>query len=437
MRRRILRSTMFAVLVAVTILGIPLGVFSANMVQSTTMDSLADRARTLARVLDSRVQAGLPITQTVLEAYAIPETGPPVRVEVTGADGFFIVSGASLPAGQLLSATQISATGLTIRIMQPRSSLYPQVARNVALVAAGGLVALIAGTVFAYRQSNRLARPLTMLAASAEMLGSGRVRPTLVHSGIDEIDQVAAELARSGERFALRLAAEHDFAGDVAHQLRTPLAALLMRLEEISYLTDDEQVRAEAAIGMEQVERVVEVLEDLRSHSRMSLGGTTELIRLGDVIAQQRNEFEPLFAAEDRALTFDVDEDTYVLASPGALGQIFATILENALRHGGGQVSVAGRGSGRNSVVITFSDEGEGVPDDIAGDIFERHVTSGKGTGIGLALARDLAAADGGRLELTRRVPAEFSLFLARVPAIDVDAILPAAGPTPKRRRTW
>ncbi len=69
------------------------------------------------------------------------------------------------------------------------------------------------------------------------------------------------------------------------------------------------------------------------------------------------------------------------------------------------------------AVVVEVADEGDGVPDDLAPRIFEREVTSGKGTGLGLSLARDLASADGARLELAQRRPAVFALFLAGVPA--------------------
>jgi len=85
------------------------------------------------------------------------------------------------------------------------------------------------------------------------------------------------------------------------------------------------------------------------------------------------------------------------------------------------------------------SDEGPGIPDDLAPRVFEREVTSGKGTGLGLSLARDLVAADGGRIELSQRRPPVFSIFLSGVPrALDPDVVLPEGAlvsPIPERRR--
>ena len=112
--------------------------------------------------------------------------------------------------------------------------------------------------------------PLIYLAAEAEQLGSGQVRPRLRSSGIEEIDLVQAELVRSAERVAGRIAAERQFASDASHQLRTPLTSLSLRLEEIELLAGEEEVRAEAHACLEQVERLTGVVEDLLKVSRRS-----------------------------------------------------------------------------------------------------------------------------------------------------------------------
>ncbi|MGO1279459.1 MAG: sensor histidine kinase, partial [Cellulosimicrobium funkei] len=268
-----------------------------------------------------------------------------------------------------------------------------------------------------------------------------QVRPRLEPSGVEEIDLVAAELARSSDRLAGRLAAERQFAADASHQLRTPLTALSMRLEEISLASDDPAVQEEARISLEQVERLVGVVDDLLASSRRAQGGTTEAVSLLDVVHQQEEEWVPTFAKAGRRLVVDVPPEYQVLATPGALAQVLATLIENSLKHGGGTTTVRARPSGTSGAIVTeVSDEGAGVPDDLAPRIFEREVTSGAGTGLGLALARDLAASDGGRLELAQRRPAVFALFLAGVPRrLDPRVVLPtgtavAAGRRRRRR---
>src|SRR5699024_8451282 len=243
------------------------------------------------------------------------------------------------------------------------------------------------------------------------------------------IDLVGAELVRTSDRLAGRIAAERQFAANVSHQLRTPLTALSMRLEEIQMLAEDEAVREEARVSLEQVERLVQVVDDMLKASRKTDGGTTEALHLQEVFAQQEEEWAQTFARNDRELVFRADADDAVFATPGALSQVLATLLENSLKYGDGTTSVRVRDSKSGTdtgVVIEVTDEGPGVSDDLAPRIFERNVTAGRGSGLGLALARDLVTADGGRLELAQRRPPIFAIFLNAVPKrLDPDAVLP------------
>ena len=287
--------------------------------------------------------------------------------------------------------------------------------------------ALTAASVVASRVSRRISAPLIYLAAEAEQLGSGQVRPRLRSSGIEEIDLVQAELVRSAERVAGRLAAERQFASDASHQLRTPLTSLSLRLEEIELLADDEGMRNEARACIEQVERLTGVVEDLLKVSRRTGGGTTEALHLGEVFAQQRDEWGPAFEAAGRALVLSDDVDRPVLATPGSLAQELATVIENSLRYGAGTTTVSVRSAnGGHGVFIDIADEGEGVDDDLAPTIFERSVSGHGSTGVGLALAKDLVEADGGRIELSRRRPPVFSILLNAVPkSLDPNKVLP------------
>jgi signal transduction histidine kinase len=209
-----------------------------------------------------------------------------------------------------------------------------------------------------------------------------------------------------------------------------------MRLEEILAATEKAEVRDEARIALEQVERLVTVVDDLLQRSRRAQGGTTEAVHLIEVVRQQEEEWAPTFATAGRQLRIDVSPTVQVLATPGGLAQALATLIENSLRHGGGCTTVRSRQSGPSgAVVVEVADEGPGVPDELAPRIFERGTTSGAGTGLGLALARDLVAADGGRLELAQRRPAVFAVFLAGVPrSLDPDVVLPKGSVVSSRR---
>lgn len=424
MRRRVLGATLSALAVAMVLLGIPLGVFAFQLVRDDALRDLDSRTATAARAIEVRYLSGEQLDETIIANYLGNSPGSPKHITVRLPDGTELTAGNEPQPS--FKGSYATDSGVIVLLSAPREDVFWEAARAVGLVFAVGVVAVVAGAAMALWQANRLAAPLVYLAASAEQIGTGQTRPRMRPSGVEEIDLVAEELVRSADRMAARLSAERQFAADASHQLRTPLTALTMRLEEIAALSTQEDVRSEAEASLEQVERLVGVVDDLLGRTRRTLGAGTQLVVLDDVFAQQRAEWEPAFTTANRSLVIAPTEAT-VFATPGGLAQVLATLIENSLHHGAGTTSVIARESGANhATVIEVRDEGEGVPDELAARIFERSVTSGKGTGLGLSLARDLVTADGGRLELSQRRPAAFSVFLQGVPTmVDLDTVVP------------
>ncbi|UNX55702.1 ATP-binding protein [Georgenia sp. TF02-10] len=428
MRARAIHMIVVAVTVAVLILGVPMAVFGALFVWNSERATLDLRASALSRSVERRLVNGEPLEDVMLEPWVAGGSYLPASILVRGPgpQGGEYSAGPDL-TDRVVRSLQITPSGATVRMEVDAGAVRWRAARVVLFVTAGAAVALAVGVVVARRQARKLSAPLIYLAASAEQVGSGTVRPQLRPSGVEEIDLVAAELVRTADRLAGRLAAERQFAADASHQLRTPLTALSMRLEEIEALSEQEEVREEARISLEQVERLTGVVDDLLKTSRSTAGGTTEAVHLDDVFAQQREEWAKAYRKARRQLVFDDAAGLAVLASPGSLAQVLATLLENALKYGDGTTKVVSRRAPTgNGVFIDVSDEGPGVDDEIAPDIFTKHVSGGTGTGLGLALARDLVEADGGRLELAQRRPPIFRIFLNAVPAaLDPDVVLP------------
>jgi len=274
------------------------------------------------------------------------------------------------------------------------------------------VVAVLAGVWVASLEARRFAKPMTQLVERAERLGAGESHFQPLVTGILEVDRVSEVLARSAQQNSRSLASERDFASDASHQLRTPLTALLMRLEEIAETHDLSVVQEEASIAITQVERLTTVVDELLSRTRRGRDAKPPTVSLDSVIASLQREWQPAFEQAHRSVRVHGQRGLMVRATPVALSQVLSTLLENSLAHGRGTVDVEARRSGP-SVVVEVSDQGDGVPAAIAPHIFERSVSTAQSTGLGLALARDLAEANGGRLELIQRQPAIFALFLS------------------------
>lgn len=424
MRKRVLQAVVSAVAVAVVLLGVPLAWAVVQNVRDDAISNLDLRVQTAQRTLESRIELGGEVSSAMLENYVSPQPGATAYIEVTLADGTRISAGEE--PQRALTATSVGDSGLVVAMYMDWWDVFLDGTRFVALVVAAGLVAIVAGIATATWQANRLSAPLVYLAASAEQMGSGQVRPKLHRSGIEEIDLVAEELSRSADRMSARLAAERQFAADASHQLRTPLTALTMRLEEISMATERDDVREEAERGLEQVERLTGVVDDLLGRTRKALGAGTQAVELDGILDQQRTEWTRAFEEAGRNLVIHPCHLS-VFATPGGLSQVLATLIENSLHHGDGTTVVSARATGATrAVVVEVGDDGEGVRDEIAGRIFDREFSGGSGTGLGLALARDLVTADGGRLELAQRRPAVFAVFLqASSQMVDLDDVIP------------
>jgi signal transduction histidine kinase len=184
-----------------------------------------------------------------------------------------------------------------------------------------------------------------------------------------------------------------------------------MRLEEILNTDDPETVREEARVALGQVERLSAVVDHLLTNARQNRSADARPQPIDRIIRQQVEEWRPAYDAADRRIAVTGVAGLRGCASAGALAQILATLLENSLVHGAGTTTLRTRTTGI-SVVIEVTDQGPGVPAELGTKIFQRAVSGRSSTGLGLALARDLAEADGGRLELVQQRPAVFALFL-------------------------
>ncbi|MGP9580552.1 MULTISPECIES: ATP-binding protein [unclassified Brachybacterium] len=418
MRQRVLQATIITVLLAVLMLGIPLG-YSWLTLARQSLTNQANQIVDLVRIdTEARLQEGLEIDDALLQRHVDAQTDLNIAITVTH-DGTTYTAG-DPPEGKSKRVTTNGASGQSVAVYIPESDVRAHTASAWVLITVAGLAALSIGVSVALWQAQRISMPLARLSQRAEEMGSGRSRGPWHASGIAEIDDVAEELARSGAMLNERLEAESRLASDASHQLRTPLTALSMRLDEILATSSEEWVREEARISLEQIDRLTEVVHDLINAPRSSQRRTPGVVELRNVLTQQSEEWSPAYRRAHRELRVQVPRSAAVWGSTGPLTQVIATLVENALAHGAGRTTVKVRRND-HSTVVEVSDEGGGIDPELGARIFERAVSgrSSSGTGVGLALARTLVEDDGGRLELLTESPTTFGVFLISAPGDD------------------
>lgn len=399
-------STLVVVLVVVALLGVPLALEQRASLEDSAKDSVRTEALRIAQAVDLALQRG--------ERIDVDRVGrlisPGHQAEVTLPGSRVVTAGAPVPDPAVVSR-QRGAGGEQVVVREPATAVRDKVRDAVLLITAVSLLAVGAAVGLAVLQARRLARPLVDLARRAEQLGSGDPRAAPHRSGVAEVDRVADVLDASAARIGRMLAAERQLASDASHQLRTPLTALSMRLEEIVATDDPRVVREEAGVALAQVERLTDVVQRLLTNARNPGGSAGVPVDVDFVVRQQLAEWGPAYAAQGRSVLLTGERGLKAVASPGGLAQVLATLVENSLEHGAGALRVRTRRSG-TSVVVEVADEGPGVPAQLGQQVFERSVSGRAGTGLGLAVARDLAEADGGRLELLAQRPPVFAVFL-------------------------
>ena len=424
MRKRAARMIVTAVAVVALLLGVPGAIASSILVWNAQTSALDARVQTVQSALDRRMaSSGLSESYARAWAQTLVTGGGPTYVEVTLPQTPTPITVGQPLRGLTISRTAWSANGVRVSITVSARDAIRGIARVAGLFFLGIVVSLAVGWALASRFSRRLSAPLIYLSAQAEQIGSGQVRARVKPSGI--------------EKMARRLAAERQLAADASHQLRTPLTALSMRLEEIEMISTEEEVQEEARSCLEQIERLTTVVTELLDTNKRQ-SAATEAIDVLEVFNTQREEWEEAFEKAGRVLRFTDEAGTPILADEAKIAQVLATLIENSLRYGAGTTWVHARNSANNrGVVIEVSDEGEGVEADLAPHIFENGVSGHGSSGIGLALAKDLIETMGGRIELSRTVPPLFTVSLAAIPATyDPGRIMPEGALVSMGRRS-
>jgi signal transduction histidine kinase len=316
------------------------------------------------------------------------------------------------------------ATQGAIRVTVPIEPLTSRIEHFWLLLAGVGVAVLAAVALIAFALARWISRPVRSLERATRRLPDG-VLPPPTTTGPPELRRLAATFHATAKRMHALLESQRSFVGHASHQLKTPLAALRLRLENLEGDIAPEAGKNLQAALME-ADRLAQMVETLLVMARSEK--TTlprEAVVVPDAVAERIFLWSPLAAEQDVRLTASGPGEAQVHAVPGAVDQILDNLLSNALRVAppGSTIEISWRAGPDDMVELHVIDAGPGLPAEQrerALDPFWRAPDAVKGgTGLGLSLVRKLAEVGGGDAALR---PADGT-------GIDAVVTFPAAEP--------
>ena len=251
------------------------------------------------------------------------------------------------------------------------------------------------------------------LSSASERIAGGDLGARADPGDIPEISRVALAHNLMVDRLTQLLDRQSHFSADASHQLRTPLSGLLLELEAARTAppADLPRVLEDTARGVRTLSRTVEDLLALSRHHPeewfAAAPGT-----VAEVLTDTERRWHGPLAREGRRFVMTIDPEIRDWRVPASLlTQIVDVLADNAARHGWGTVTLTARDTA-GVLAVDVADEGTLRLDPAA--VFLRGASTG-GHGIGLALARTIAEAGGGRLTVTRRAPTTFTVYFPRL----------------------
>lgn len=436
MTRRLVIALLGFTAVVLLLSVVPLGVATSARDRSDYAAATRSIAVTLATLAeDSFDDTRKPLDESRLATAA----GPDVSAAVFDLSGRARVrSGAAVPvpasliraarngdstsvhaADDIIAAAPVVADGVIRGVVvaaRPDEAVENRITRL--WLALGGVAALtlLLSVAIAVAAAQWVARPLRRLQSTALEWSDGSLHERAdPNAGPPEIRATASALNVMAARLDTLVHGSRAVVADVSHQLRTPLAAMRLRLELVrADLASDGRASPaddDLAVALGELDRLSRLVDGLLLVARAeSAQSRPQPINVSEVVRERRHAWQPV--AEERGVTLSVEapvEDVTASATPGQLEQVLDNLLDNSLEAmaGGGRIDVR-VARDRDSVTIAVSDDGPGMSEEQQAAAFHRFVSgrTGTGTGLGLAVVHRLVTADGGTVHLDSTVDA-------------------------------
>lgn len=439
MRRRLLLSYLTLTLIVLLLLEVPLGLVYARE-QRRRLTALVERD---ALALAIRAEEGLEANQAdvvgrLVDDYQADTGG---RVVVVRPDGSVLADSDPLQDGpenfasrpeirEALARKEVTGSRYShtlghsilyfavpivhgnellgaLRVTYPTSYVDSRISRGWWVLAGVGIIVLLVVLVVSARLARQVTVPIESLARASAEVGRGRldVRAPLPH-GPPELRDLTEEFNLATARLERLVRSQRDFVADASHQLRTPLAAMRLRLENLeSDLAASPELALDIVGALDEVNRLSRIVDGLLTLARAER----------EDVVPERLVLGPLFDARVQAWLAFAEEagvaihmtgppDLAVRATAGHLEQILDNLLANAIEVSpeGADVEI-GAAAEDGTVLVWVRDQGPGMSveeREHALDRFWRASSQRAGTGLGLAIVARLAEANGGRVAL-------------------------------------
>ncbi|MER6028080.1 HAMP domain-containing sensor histidine kinase [Streptomyces sp. NPDC001851] len=314
---------------------------------------------------------------------------------------------------RLLVASPVIRDGDVVAVVvtdSPTGQMRSRTLRGWLLIGAGESAAMLLAVGAALRLTGWVLRPVRVLDATTHDIATGRLKSRVaVAGGPPELRRLARSFNEMADNVEDVLEQQRAFVADASHQLRNPLAALLLRIEllALELPEDNEEIASVRTEG----KRLAQVLDDLldlalAEHADADL----TLTDIGALAGERVAAWSPVADAKGVRLTGDCPPTT-AWADPITLSSALDAVIDNAVKFtpegGTVEVTVAAEG-GTSRVVVT--DTGPGLTDEELARVGDRFWRSGrhqniKGSGLGLSITRALLAAGGGSIEYAHHEP--------------------------------
>ncbi len=283
------------------------------------------------------------------------------------------------------------------------------------VIAAGAVAAFAAAALVAAGIARWLMRPVRDLDRAVEGLAAGSLQARAVSdTGPPELRRLRQHFNIMAEAVADSIGRQRDFVADASHQLRNPLATLVLQLENVEPHIAPGPGRAEHIRALDEAERLEELLDGLLALARVESGGAEPADQdVSRAVRERVRAWAPVFRDAGLELTANGPADGLrARALPDAAGRILDALLDNAVKFvpREGRVEVTATRGTDGTAVVRVADDGPGVPEEQLPLLLRRFARAPEhqnvpGSGLGLAIADEIARISGGRLGVSGNAP--------------------------------